>query len=488
MASNKERIVVVSNREPYSVKLTLDGVAVQKNAGGLVSALEPMVKQSNGLWVCWEGEAGSKSQLSSVINEMSENEGRSCFPFSVLPVALTDDEINHYYNGYANRVLWPLFHYLVSYCVFWDEKAWPSYYSANEKFAEKVIAHSQSNDLIWVHDYHLMLVPSMIRGEKHHARIGWFCHIPFPNYEIYRHLPNRIELIRGVLGSDLVGFHVPSYVNHFLECVERCLLEEVVVDRQARTVTYQGRTIKVIACPISIDAEEFNALSLGEDVYENSLELKKTFNVEFMGIGVDRLDYTKGIVERFKAIELFFDKYPQYKTRMTFVQIGSPTRTDVPMYKKLKDEVDLVVGSINSRLAEGAWVPIQYFYRKFRHEQLMPYFATSDFCLITPLRDGMNLVAKEYCLTCKDDLGVLILSEMTGASEEMTEAVMVNPYDIESMADAIYQAITMPASEQRQRMRALRERVEGFTVFDWVDQFIKEFHDHERLNCEAVFS
>jgi trehalose-6-phosphate synthase len=207
-----------------------------------------------------------------------------------------------------------------------------------------------------------------------------------------------------------------------------------------------------------------------------------------MGIGVDRLDYTKGIVERFKAIELFFDKYPQYKTKMTFVQIGSPTRTDVPMYKKLKDEVDLTLGSINSRLAEGAWVPIQYFYRKFTHEQLMPYFASSDFCLITPLRDGMNLVAKEYCLTCKDDLGVLILSEMTGASEEMTEALMVNPYDLESMADAIYQAITMPAKEQRERMSALRERIEGFTVFDWVNQFIKEFHDHERLNREAVLS
>ncbi|XVJ51377.1 MAG: hypothetical protein HEQ32_04570 [Vampirovibrio sp.] len=486
MSLTQERIVVVSNREPYSVKLTLDGVAVQKNAGGLVSALEPMVKQSNGLWVCWEGEAGSRSQLSSVISEWSQSPHENFFPFAVLPVPLTDDEINHYYNGYANRVLWPLFHYLVSYCTFWDEKAWPSYYSANEKFAARVLERTENQDLIWVHDYHLMLVPDMIRQVKGSARIGWFCHIPFPNYEIYRHLPNRIDLIKGVLGADLIGFHVPSYVNHFLECVERCLLDAVEVNRKDGTILYQGRTIKVIACPISIDADQFNALTVGKDVLSQAHVLKKAFNVEFMGIGVDRLDYTKGIVERFKAIELFFDKYPQYKTKMTFVQIASPTRTDVPMYKKLKDEVDLTLGSINSRLAEGAWSPIQYFYRKFTHEQLMPYFAASDFCLITPLRDGMNLVAKEYCLTCKDDLGVLVLSEMAGASEEMTEAVMVNPYDLESMADAIHQAITMTHSEQRQRMGALRARIEEFTVFDWVNQFIREFHDHEAQHLNVL--
>jgi trehalose 6-phosphate synthase/phosphatase len=301
----------------------------------------------------------------------------------------------------------------------------------------------------------------------------------FPNYEVFRHLPNRLDLLRGVLGADLIGFHVPSYVHHFLECVERGLLEEVKVSHDTGEIHYEGRVIKVIACPISIDAKQFNDMLNADNLDEKGRALKAEFKVEFMGIGVDRLDYTKGIIERFKAIEIFFDKYPEYKKRMTFVQIGSPTRTDVPMYRQLKDEVDRTVGSINSRLGEEAWVPIQYFYRNFSHEQLMPYFAASDFCLITPLRDGMNLVAKEYCLTCKDDKGVLVLSEMAGASEELTESLMVNPYDLEGMADAVHHALTMQPDEQSQRMSALRGRIEGFTVFDWVDQFIEEFRQHE---------
>ncbi len=484
MLFKQKRMIVVSNREPYSVHVSGDEIQVHKNAGGLVSALEPMVKQGKGLWVSWEGENGAESRLCEVIENATQPELDAMFSFGVLPVRLTDDEIQHYYNGYANRILWPLFHYFVSYCNFWDEKAWPNYYSANEKFAEKVIQNMQSDDLIWVHDYHLMLVPDMIRNQKKNAHIGWFCHIPFPNYEIYRHLPNQAELLKGVLGADLIGFHVPSYVNHFLECVERCLSDEVTVNREKSTVHFQGRCIKVVACPISIDAKQFNELTMEEHIEEKALDLKKAFNVEYMGIGVDRLDYTKGIVERFKAIELFFDKYPQFKKKMTFVQIGSPTRTDIPMYKKLKEDVDLTVGAINSRLAEEAWVPIQYFYRKFTHEDLMPYFAASDYCLITPLRDGMNLVAKEYCLTCKDDLGVLVLSEMAGASEEMSEAIMVNPYNLDSMADAIYQAITMPHPEQRRRMGQLRHRIEAFTVFDWVAQFIQEFEEHALIQDE----
>jgi trehalose 6-phosphate synthase/phosphatase len=475
----KERIVIVSNREPYSIKLTMDGVTVHKNAGGLVSALEPLVKETEGLWVCWEGESGSKDALSRVLNKLAQENRDEYFPLDMVPVALTDNEINHYYNGYANRVLWPLFHYMTSYCNFWDELAWPSYHSANQKFANTVVTNTQETDLIWVQDYHLMLVPGMIRQFRSESRLGWFCHIPFPNYEVFRHLPNRLDLLRGVLGADLIGFHVPSYVHHFLECVERGLLEDVSVNHETGEIHYEGRTIKVIACPISIDAKQFNEMINADNLDEKGQHLKDEFKVEFMGIGVDRLDYTKGIIERFKAIEIFFDKYPEYKKRMTFVQIGSPTRTDVPMYRQLKDEVDRTVGSINSRLGEEAWVPIQYFYRNFSHEQLMPYFAASDFCLITPLRDGMNLVAKEYCLTCKDDQGVLVLSEMAGASEELMEALMVNPYDLEGMADAIHHALTMQPDEQNRRMSALRGRIEGFTVFDWVDQFIEEFRTHE---------
>lgn len=484
-AIQSARLVLVSNREPYSVKLNEEEtISLEKTPGGLVSALDPVLRQNGGLWICWEGATRRIEEFDETptLANLAEIQHAS-LPYDIHTVALTETEINHYYYGYANARLWPLFHYFPSRCDFSDDRDWPSYLSANQKFAEVVIQETTDEDLIWVQDYHLFLVPYLVREKEAKRKIGFFCHIPFPGFETFRILPKREEILKGLLGGDLIGFHIPQYVDHFLECVEKLLPQETYqVNLDKKQVKVGGRTVQVAAFPISIDYRLITDTATSPAVQEKLLELQGTYSGQYIGIGLDRLDYTKGILERLEAIQTFFEKYPEYKKRLTFVQIASPTRTEVKMYREMKEQVDQAVGRINGLLSEDNWTPIQYFYRTMSLEELIPYFLLADFCLTTPLRDGMNLVAKEYCAARLNNDGVLILSEFTGASYELKEAFTVNPSDVEEVADTIYRGLQLDRREQQDRMSKLRKTIADNDIHYWVQTFLTQFKQAVQKN------
>lgn len=475
--ANNRRLVVVSNREPYKVQLEEGEVQVEKTPGGLVTALDPVLKESKGVWVCWEGtpqrvENFHDQPAVPTLSALAE-QNHEALPYEIRTVALSENEINHYYYGFANTRLWPLFHYFPDKCDFLDERDWPSYESANQKFADKVVEATNDDDLVWVQDYQLFLVPHMIREQAPSRKIAFFCHIPFPDFEVYRILPKREDILRGMLGADMIGFHIPSYAKHFLECVKNLMHQDVHIDWSTNVITYQNRKIKVGAFPISIDYDRINDLSQTPAIQTAGRELRKSFQTEFIGVGLDRLDYSKGILERLESIDRFFERYPDYIGRLSFVQIASPTRTQVSMYQQLKEQVDQTVGRINGRWTKGGWNPIYYHYRSFSLEELLPYFIASDFALVTPLRDGLNLVAKEYCASRADLGGALVLSEMTGAAYELHEAELVNPYSLDEVADAINRVITQTIEKRHTTMQALRKQVQSNTIHHWVHNFLQ---------------
>ena len=469
------RLVIVSNREPFTVNLKGKEIRLEKTPGGLVSALDPVLKKRGGLWICWEGTQKRMEEFDdvSVLDEDIDWDQLN-FPYQVQTVALTEQEINHYYFGYANTRIWPLFHYFVSRCNFFDENDWPSYISANQKFAQVILEHTTDEDWIWVQDYHLLLVPEFVRLKAKQRKIGFFLHIPFPSYEVFRVLPKRHIIIKGMLGSDLIGFHVPEYVAHFLDCVEK-LVDDAQVNRETGTIHYQGRIIQVGSYPISIDVNQIENLAKQADIQAAAQSLKDSYGVEAIGLSVDRLDYTKGIRENLEAVRFFFEKYPEYKKRFIFIQIAAPTRSEVSAYQQMKEEIDTAVGRINGDLAVDGWQPIHYYYRSFPMDEVMPFFIASDVLMITPLRDGMNLVAKEYCAAKLNNDGVLMLSEFTGAAHELTQALMINPFHIESVADTLYLALQLPKQTIINNMQALRQTIRTHDIHAWVAAFIHGF-------------
>lgn len=479
LLSKDKRIVLVSNREPYTVKVNGETIQLEKTPGGLVSALDPVLRENRGLWICWEGATKRMEEFDETptLSDLSDIQ-HSALPYDIRTVALSEEEINHYYYGYANTRLWPLFHYFPTRCDFMDEKGWPNYESANRKFAERVIQETTDDDLIWVQDYHMFLVPALVKEYAPDRKIGFFCHIPFPSLEIFRILPKRQEILTGLLGCDLIGFHTPEYMDYFLDCVDKLLSKELVrVDFDKKQIISGGKIIQVEAFPISIDFKLISKLAGSEPIQRAAKELKEQYPTELIGIGLDRLDYTKGILERLEAIRIFFEKYPQYKKRLTFVQIASPTRTEVKMYREMKEQVEQAVGRINGQLAEESWAPIQYFYRTMNLQEIVPYFLIADFALTTPLRDGMNLVAKEYCAAKLNNEGILVLSEFTGAAHELEQALLVNPFDLEEVADKIYYGLQLPKSIRQTKMSQLRETIAGHDIHHWVKNFLERFSD-----------
>jgi alpha,alpha-trehalose-phosphate synthase [UDP-forming] len=473
------RLVIVSNREPYTIKYHGKDICLEKTPGGLVSALDPVLRERNGLWICWEGATKKIAEFDdvSVLDDDIDWEALE-LPYQIQSVSLSEKEINHYYYGYANTRIWPLFHYFVSRCNFFDERDWPSYLSANQKFADVVVEHTSDNDWIWVQDYHLLLVPEMVRLQAENRKIAFFLHIPFPAVEVFKALPRRDIILRGLLGSDLIGFHVPEYVEYFLDAVERLLPpSEAQVDHARGCVFYQGRTIQVKSFPISIDFMQIETMASSEEIQKKVKKLKEDYGEQKIGLSVNRLDYSKGILENLESIRLFFEKYPAYKKRFCFIQIAAPTRTEVPEYQKMKEEIDQAVGRINGFLAEDNWVPIHYFYRSFPMDDILPYFILADVAMVTPLRDGMNLVAKEYCAAKIDLNGVLLLSEFTGAASELKEAMLINPFYIEHVADTLHEALHLPAVIREDKMYALRENIRQNDIHYWVNCFMDAFQD-----------
>lgn len=469
------KLVVISNREPFQICRDEDSLRLERTTGGLVSALDPVLQTSNGLWICWDSLAQESECNFDDLCRLAEL-NNIALPYRVCTVKLTDDEIERYYYGFANRQIWPLFHYFPSRYTF-DERDWEYYVQVNARFARAIVENSAPEDRIWIQDYHMMMVPEQVRALNPRLSLGFFCHIPFPHYEVFRILPTRKEILRGILGSNIIGFQTPGYAKYFMECVEILLAEEVEI-LDPNTLLYQSRRIRVQAFPISIDFEAIDNIARLPETDEAVIQLKQSFYpVEFIGLGVDRLDYTKGILERLECIALFFERYPEYRKRLVFIQIAVPSRTKVQEYQQMKQEIDEAVGRINGRFSEEGWAPIHYLYRGFPLEELVAYYKAADFALINPLRDGMNLVCKEYCAAKSDKSGALILSEMTGAAYQLPDAFLVNPHDHPGVVEAIHLALNAPAKEKKGRMANLRRKLQYDNINKWLNDFLLAFND-----------
>lgn len=465
------KTIIVSNRLPLQVRIENDQIEVTPSVGGLATGLKSVHKEGNGLWVGWSGI--TEEELTP---ELETKISKAVTKAQCVSVNLTQRDLDHYYYGFSNRTLWPLFHYFIEYTEY-NPESWDVYKSVNQKFADKVLEHVEEGDNIWIQDYQLLLVPAMVKAKRPDISIGFFNHIPFPSYEIFRTFPKRKELLEGMLGADLIGFHTYDYERHFLSSVKRILSLDVSFNK----VTYDNRIIKVDSFPMGIDYEKFENAALDHDkmVESEKSEIQKRLDQHLqneegikMILSIDRMDYTKGIPNRIKAFEYFLRKYPQFQEKIRLIMLAVPSRSQVPQYQRLKQETDELVGRINGEYSTVSWTPIWYFYRALPFENLIDLYTSSDVALITPVRDGMNLVAKEYVATRTRKNGVLVLSEMAGASIEMNEALLINPFNFEEIADSIKQALEMPKAEQKQRMQALQNRVSRYSVKKWANEFM----------------
>lgn len=459
-ARGSGQLVVVSNRLPFTSVPGEGPVRFKRSPGGLVAALEPALSQRGGVWIGWPGPGIDDATSAAEMIPPAGHSDRVRY----RAVPLTRREVTMYYEGFANRTLWPLFHYFVTRTEI-DSATWEVYERVNEKFAQATAEESGDHDLVWVHDYQLIRLPRYLRRVAPQRRIGFFLHIPFPSYDVLRILPWARHLMRGLLSCDLVGCQSQEHADHVLGCAEQLL--GATVDRAQGVAYFEGRPIAVQTHPIGIDFTEFNRSAA--KVVSPALDGARPVEV----LSVDRLDYTKGIPERLRAIELFFERHPQFRGKIVFVQLCVPSRTAVQEYQVLKREVDELVGHINGRFSDRGWAPIRYLYRSVNQRELVSLYRASRIGLITPLRDGMNLVAKEYVAAQIEGHGVLILSEMAGAAEELQEAVQVNPYDVEQVASALHRALVMPEAERHSRMLALRHRVRVHDVQGWVRRFVE---------------
>ncbi len=450
------RLLVVSNRLPVTVSVSHGKAVVTASMGGLATGLKGPFERSGGLWIGWPGDLSGleEAERAGALAELEK--------LRTVPVQLTTEEVRSYYEDFSNGVLWPLFHYLLDRIPL-DSGGWDSYMRVNARFADAVAAVYEPGDVIWVQDYQLLLLPQLLRERLPEARIGFFLHIPFPASEVFRMLPWRTEVLRGMLGADLVGFHTPSYARNFASAVMRLLGHEPTFDE----VHVEGRRVRFRAYPMGIDAAAF--MGPGEPL-EDDFTVRPD---EILLLGVDRLDYTKGIRRRLKAVERVLERRPDLRGKLRMVQVAVPSRENVGAYGDFRARVEQTVGAINGRFSTLGKVVVHYLYRGLPQAQLLSLYRAAAVMLVTPLRDGMNLVAKEYTAARTDGDGVLILSEFAGAAEEMPEALLVNPYDIDGMADTIEQALAMPEAERRARMTQLNARVTHFDVHRWADNFLE---------------
>ncbi|MDP2180992.1 MAG: bifunctional alpha,alpha-trehalose-phosphate synthase (UDP-forming)/trehalose-phosphatase [Actinomycetota bacterium] len=457
------RLILVSNRLPVTVERRKGELSFKGSVGGVATGLGSYHNTHESLWVGWADIASGR--LDAEDREIVRTRLRE--EHSCVPVFLTADDVRGYYHGFSNRTLWPLLHHFAQYAEF-DPRMWQAYERVNRKFRDAVLEITKPGDIIWVQDYQLMLLPKMLRDELPEATIGFFMHIPFPSFEVFRMLPWRRELLEGLLGADLVGFHTYDYVRHFLGSARRLLGTE---DQYGR-VSVDERLVLVDAFPMGIDYDRY-ADGVASKRAQREIETirTRTQNRKLV-LSVDRLDYTKGIPERLRTFEALLDRHPSWRGRVSLMLVAVPSRTRVEQYRELKREVDELVGSINGAYSTLEWTPVRYHYRSLPFHMLVGTYGAADVALVTPLRDGMNLIAKEYVATCIDGIGVLVLSEMAGAAKELAEAVLVNPNDRDAMVEALLEALTMAPDEQRARNEAMQRRLRRYTVQRWAEDFL----------------
>jgi trehalose 6-phosphate synthase/phosphatase len=453
------RLLVVSNRLPVTVRARDGSAAVERSAGGLATGLSGPHERMGGLWIGWPGpdEGLSEGARAEVAQRLAEER--------LVPVPLSAEEVARYYEGYSNEVLWPLFHYAVARLP-QDVRDFEVYERVNERFAAAVIERYQPGDLVWIHDYQLMLVPELVRERIPDARIGFFLHIPFPSSEIFRILPQRERILEGLLGSDLVGFHAAAFVRHFASSALRLLGTPTEVDR----LHWRGRSVRLGVFPMGVDAAAFSQMAETPEVL-TAVRAHRDVGSRLL-VGIDRLDYTKGIPRRLAALEALLRHRSDLRGRVRLVQVAVPSRENVGAYRELRDEVEAMVGRLAGEFATSSWSPVHYLYRSLSQEEVVSLYRAADAVLVTPLRDGMNLVAKEFVASRPDGDGVLVLSEFAGAAAELSEALLVNPYDVERTAAVLERALELPEDERRARMAVLRHRVMTYDVHWWARSLI----------------
>ena len=465
------RLLIVANRLPFSVTVADGALVVGESPGGVASGLKsyldalprfrPAMKEYH--WVGWPGGTVGEEFL----GDLAAAAGR----YHASPVTLSASAMEEFYQGFCNRTIWPLFHYFPTLATF-DESTWGEYRRVNEMYCDAVLRSLRPGDVVWVHDYHLMLLPGMLRRHRPDLTVGFFLHIPFPDFEVFRLLPNawRKEILEGMLGADLVSFHTYAYTQYFLQCVLRLLGFE----NNFGTIVLPGRLVKAETYPMGIDFERFDRASADPAVRAEAETLARTLAGVRVILSVDRLDYTKGILNRLRGYELLLEESPPVRGAVVLVMVLVPSRIGVEQYADMKKSIEEFVGRINGKFGSVGWTPILYQYRSLSFEPLAALYTVSDVALVTPLRDGMNLVAKEYVASRHEGTGVLIISEMAGAVKELGEALVVNPYSPEEIARALKEALEMPLPEQQRRNGVLRNRLRRFDVARWANEFLDQ--------------
>lgn len=465
------RLVTVSNRLPFTVSTKGETLRFEPSSGGLTTGLWSYLSQGatgsagppDFVWVGWPG-AGIRPEHQASVLQYGQKE------FKALPVFLPEESMERFYHGFCNKTLWPLFHYFSSLARY-DGEYWQEYKRVNRCFGDALLEMLRPDDVVWVHDYQLMLLPKMIRERFPSMPIGFFLHIPFPSFEMFRLLPSawRTELIDGLLGASLIGFHTHDYTRHFLGCV----LRTAGYEHQLGSLTLRDRVVKVDTFPMGIDFERFARTAATPETEVRVNRLRAPFAGQKVIFSVDRLDYTKGLINRLRGYDLFLRKNPRWKEKVVFVISVAPSRTGVESYQAMKRELEQTVGRIVGAHGSVHWTPLVYQYRHLNFEEIVAMYRACDVALITPLRDGMNLVAKEFIASRPDQTGVLVLSEMAGAAKEMGEALIINPFHEEEIAQALETALNMPAEDQVRRNRLLQERLRRYDVKRWAEDFIQ---------------
>lgn len=469
------KLIIVSNRLPVNIERRKGGFSFQQSVGGLATGISSFYKTYESIWIGWPGIDSDKIEKNK-----DGIRKRLASDFNCHPVFLPRKDFDNYYSGFCNNTIWPLFHYFPQHTLY-KENFWKSYKHINELFCEEVLTIAKDGDIIWIHDYQLMLLPKLLREKLPDATIGFFLHIPFPSFELFRILPWRNKILEGLIGSDLIGFHTYDYALNFLKSSQRLLGYEPDMGQ----IHSQDRIVKVDTFPMGIEFKRYYQSREDPKVQKEIEKLKKDVGNYQVILSIDRLDYTKGIIERLEGFNTFLEKNPEYKEKVVCILVAVPSRSQVTQYKMLKSQVDELIGKINGKHGTVGWTPIHYLYKFLPFATLTALYNIADISLVTPLRDGMNLIAKEYIATKTDGNGVLILSEMTGAAKELGEALIVNPNNNEEMADAIKKALEMPGLERVEKIRIMQKRIKRYNVVKWAEDFVGKLKSTKKLQEET---
>ena len=470
------KTIIVSNRLPIKISRDEeDDLIYLPSEGGLATGLGSIYKQGENIWIGWPGLPVNKSKEKELICEELKKENMS-------PVFLSTSEIEDFYEGFSNETLWPNFHYFNQYAVY-DEELWKAYQKVNRKFAKAIESHLEEGDTLWIHDYQLLLLPAMVREIKQNLSIGFFLHIPFPSYESFRLLPWRRELLHGMMGADFLGFHTYDDMRHFLSSVNRL----AGIGNSNGQITVGNRPVLADALPMGIDYDKYANTAALPDTLDREVRYRTSLGDVKPILTIDRLDYSKGIPQRLIAFERFLEENKDFHGQVSLLMVVVPSRDNVPKYAQLREEIELLVGRINGKFGRMNWTPIHYFYRSFPLNALSAFYRMAHVALVTPMRDGMNLVCKEFIASKLDKKGVLILSEMAGASKELSDAILINPNNIEQMVSALKEALTMPEEEQMRRMEIMQNSLKRYNIHSWVNLFMErlDFIKKEQANLQT---